>query len=71
MAVNIYDVAKLSGVSIATVSRVVNGSTKVNLVKQDHPYQVVTKELLSFRNGFIHHDPEKIKAVIQELLEVK
>ena len=48
-----------------------NGSTKVNLVKQDHPYRVVTKELLSFRNGFIHHDPEKIKAVIQELLEVK
>ena len=49
----------------------VNGSTKVNLVKQDHPYQIVTKELLSFRNGFIHHDPEKIKAVIQELLEVR
>ena len=48
-----------------------NGSTKVNLLKQDHPYQVVTKELLSFRNGFIHHDPEKIKAVIQELLEVR
>ena len=44
---------------------------KVNLVKHDHPYQVVTKELLSFRNGFIHHDPEKLKAVIQELLEVK
>ena len=49
----------------------VNGSTKVNLVKQDHPYQIVTKELLSFRNGFIPHDPEKIKAVIQELLEVR
>ena len=48
-----------------------NGSIKVNLVKQNHPYQVVTKELLSFRNEFIHHDPEKIKAVIQELLEVK
>lgn len=28
MAVNIYDVAKLSGVSIATVSRVVNGKYK-------------------------------------------
>ena len=28
--INIYDIAKLSGVSIATVSRVVNGSPKVS-----------------------------------------
>lgn len=28
--INIYDIAKLSGVSIATVSRVINGSPKVS-----------------------------------------
>lgn len=30
MGMNIYDIAKMSGVSIATVSRVVNGSSKVS-----------------------------------------
>ena len=30
VSINIYDVAKLAGVSIATVSRVVNGNTNVS-----------------------------------------
>ena len=32
---NIYDIAKLSGVSIATVSRVINNSPKVSVDKKE------------------------------------
>ena len=33
--INIYDIAKMAGVSIATVSRVVNGSARVSQKTRD------------------------------------
>ena len=39
----IYDISKLSGVSIATVSRVLNGNPNVNEVTRERDNQVITK----------------------------
>jgi len=39
----IYDISKLSGVSIATVSRVLNGNPNVNEVTRERVNQVITK----------------------------
>lgn len=41
---NIYDIARLSGVSIATVSRVVNGSSKVSEKTRRRVLDVIEKE---------------------------
>lgn len=38
---NIYDIAKLAGVSIATVSRVINGSDKVSSKTRNHVMEVI------------------------------
>ena len=41
---NIYDIAKMAGVSIATVSRVVNGSDKVSEKTKRRVMEVIEKE---------------------------
>ncbi len=42
--VNIYDIAEIAGVSIATVSRVVNGSDKVSEKTRNRVMEVIEKE---------------------------
>ena len=42
--INIYDIAELSGVSIATVSRVLNGSSKVSEKTKQKVLAVIEQE---------------------------
>ncbi|MCI5723711.1 MAG: uridine diphosphate-N-acetylglucosamine-binding protein YvcK [Erysipelotrichaceae bacterium] len=46
-----------------------HGSAQVLLKNDTHSYQIEQRDLLNFRNGFIHHNPQKIKNVIEELME--
>ena len=43
-SINIYDIAKLAGVSIATVSRVVNGSPKVSAKTKERVLDIIERE---------------------------
>lgn len=44
------------------------GSTRVELVKEAHPYKVIYEELLDFSNNLIRHDSLKIKKVVENIL---
>lgn len=45
------------------------GSTPVFLSQDEHEYTVLRKELLTFENGQIKHDAQKIYTAVTELLE--
>lgn len=45
------------------------GSTPVFLSQDEHEYTVLRKELLTFENGQIKHDAQKIHTAVTELLE--
>lgn len=44
------------------------GSQVVNVCEQTHPYQVLYRDVLSFENDYIRHDSNKIRDVVQELM---
>ncbi len=44
------------------------GSTPVQLSRESHPYQIHPESLLSFEDGFIRHDADKIKEIVEKLL---
>ena len=45
------------------------GSTAVTVQKPEHSYEVIRTPLLSFENGLVRHDPAKIQAAVEALLE--
>ena len=45
------------------------GSKTVRLEQKKHPYRIIERDLLCFDNGLIRHDPEKIRAAAQSLVE--
>ena len=45
------------------------GSAPVRIKYDKHEYEVITRNLLSFENGLIRHDANKVNAVIQELIQ--
>ncbi len=44
-------------------------SMPVILTEDEHDYEIIETSLLSFENGLIRHDTEKVKAVVEQLLE--
>ncbi len=45
------------------------GSIPVRIKYEKHEYEVIQKELLSFKNGLIRHDVDKVNEAIKELLK--
>jgi len=45
------------------------GSTHIDMRENDHDYEVIPCQLLSFKDGYIRHDSDKIRKVSQLLLE--
>lgn len=53
--------------------KVLNNYNKENsypiwIAKQDHEYEVVKKDLLSFEHGLVRHDSDKVKKAIEEIM---
>lgn len=44
------------------------GSTPVRMRDKEHDYKVFERELLTFRNGLIRHDADKVKNAIEEIV---
>gem|GEM_PF-5289432 len=67
MAVNIKDIAREAGVSIATVSRVVNGNRQVSHENRKRVEEVLAKESYvpnpAARNLVLGHDPARLVVV--------
>ena len=47
------------------------GSTDVKLRRTDHSYRIINRELLSFENNLVRHDPAKIRQAVESILEGK
>lgn len=45
------------------------GSTPVKVQETKHDYTVIRRELLTFENGLIRHDADKVRAATEELLK--
>lgn len=45
------------------------GSRQVKVVRDSHPYQIIYRDVLSFEDNLIRHDSNKIRDVIQELID--
>lgn len=45
------------------------GSTRVNVCESTHSYELIQTDLLSFENGLIRHDVEKVRSAVQKLVE--
>ncbi len=46
-----------------------NGSTPVELHEEEHDYRIIRCPLLSFQDGLIRHDPDKIRDTVRTLLK--
>lgn len=44
------------------------GSVPVRPVQEDHEYQILYRDVLSFDDGLIRHDSEKIRDVLEEII---
>ena len=44
------------------------GSEPVRIVEDSHTYQILKRNVLSFEDHLIRHDSNKIKAVLEELI---
>ena len=44
------------------------GSEPVRIVEDSHTYQILKRDVLSFEDHLIRHDSNKIKAVLEELI---
>lgn len=44
------------------------GSSPVRIVNKEHPYIIVERDVLSFDEGLIRHDSNKIRDVLEELI---
>lgn len=45
------------------------GATPVWVQKEEHDYQIIRRDLLSFENSLIRHDSDKIRDILQELID--
>ena len=46
-----------------------NGSMAVKLAEPEHAYRIILRNLLTFDNGLIRHDPKKIQSAAEELIK--
>ncbi len=47
------------------------GSTEVKVRYKKHPYELIPLKLLSFDNGLVRHDPDKIRKAVELILSQK
>ena len=44
------------------------GSAPVGLRREEHPYKIIRKRLLSFEKGLVRHDPDLIRQAVESIL---
>ena len=47
------------------------GAWEVFINEQEHPYRIIKRDILKFENDLIRHDANKVRDVMEELINSK